>query len=66
MFIELHMIQNFAPSNLNRDDTGSPKDCEFGGYRRAHIVTVSQSAPYVTMSFSPLPQAQPLLCAPAG
>ncbi len=37
MFVELHMIQNFAPSNLNRDDTGSPKDCEFGGYRRARI-----------------------------
>lgn len=37
MFIELHMIQNFAPSNLNRDDTGSPKECEFGGYRRARI-----------------------------
>lgn len=37
MFIELHMLQNFAPSNLNRDDTGSPKDCEFGGVRRARI-----------------------------
>jgi CRISPR system Cascade subunit CasC len=37
MFVELHMLQNFAPSNLNRDDTGSPKDCEFGGYRRARI-----------------------------
>lgn len=37
MFIELHFIQNFAPSNLNRDDTGNPKDCEFGGYRRARI-----------------------------
>lgn len=37
MFIELHMIQNFAPANLNRDDTGSPKDCEFGGARRARI-----------------------------
>jgi len=37
MFLELHMLQNFAPSNLNRDDTGSPKDCEFGGYRRARI-----------------------------
>lgn len=37
MFIELHMLQNFAPSNLNRDDTGAPKDCEFGGYRRARI-----------------------------
>lgn len=37
MVVELHMLQNFAPSNLNRDDTGMPKDCEFGGYRRARI-----------------------------
>jgi CRISPR system Cascade subunit CasC len=37
MFIELHLIQNFVPANLNRDDTGSPKDCEFGGHRRARI-----------------------------
>ena len=37
MFLELHLLQNFAPSNLNRDDTGAPKDCEFGGYRRARI-----------------------------
>lgn len=37
MLLELHILQNFAPSNLNRDDTGSPKTCEFGGYRRARI-----------------------------
>ncbi len=37
MFIELHLIQSFAPSNLNRDDTGNPKDTEFGGVRRARI-----------------------------
>ncbi len=37
MYIELHMIQNFAPANLNRDDTNNPKDCEFGGVRRARI-----------------------------
>lgn len=37
MFIELHIIQNFAPSNLNRDDTNNPKDCNFGGVRRARI-----------------------------
>lgn len=37
MFIEFHLIQNFAPSNLNRDDTNNPKDCEFGGVRRARI-----------------------------
>jgi len=37
MFVELHMIQNFVPSNLNRDEANNPKDCEFGGYRRARI-----------------------------
>jgi len=37
MFVELHMIQNFAPANLNRDDANNPKDCEFGGVRRARI-----------------------------
>lgn len=37
MLLELHLLQNFAPSNLNRDDTGSPKDCQFGGYTRARI-----------------------------
>src|SRR5438128_1336114 len=35
--IEIHILQNFAPSCLNRDDTNSPKDCEFGGHRRARI-----------------------------
>jgi CRISPR system Cascade subunit CasC len=37
MFVDIHILQNFAPSNLNRDDTGAPKDCVFGGYRRARI-----------------------------
>lgn len=37
MKLELHILQNFAPSNLNRDDTGSPKDCELGGFRRSRI-----------------------------
>jgi CRISPR system Cascade subunit CasC len=35
--IEAHLIQNFAPSNLNRDDTGQPKSATFGGFRRARI-----------------------------
>ncbi len=39
--IEVHILQNFAPSNLNRDDTGSPKDAIFGGYRRARISSQS-------------------------
>jgi len=35
--IEVHLIQNFAPSNLNRDDTGQPKNAFFGGFRRARV-----------------------------
>src|SRR5712692_2696470 len=35
--IETHALQNFAPSNLNRDDTGAPKDALFGGTRRARV-----------------------------
>jgi CRISPR system Cascade subunit CasC len=37
LFIEFHLIQNFVPSNLNRDDTGAPKDALFGGHRRARV-----------------------------
>lgn len=32
--IELHVIQNHAPSNMNRDDLGAPKTCTFGGTQR--------------------------------
>jgi CRISPR system Cascade subunit CasC len=39
--LEIHMLQNFAPSNLNRDDTGSPKDAYFGGTRRGRISSQS-------------------------
>lgn len=42
MIVELHVVQNIAPANLNRDDTGSPKDCVFGGHRRARISSQSQ------------------------
>lgn len=37
MNLEMHILQNFVPSNLNRDDTGTPKDCVFGGVRRARV-----------------------------
>lgn len=40
--IEIHVIQNFAPSNLNRDDTGAPKDALFGGTRRARVSSQCQ------------------------
>jgi CRISPR system Cascade subunit CasC len=37
MLIQIHILQNYAPANLNRDDTGSPKDAIFGGSRRGRI-----------------------------
>ncbi len=37
MLIEIHILQNHAPSNLNRDDSGSPKTANFGDFRRARI-----------------------------
>ncbi|MGE5578408.1 MAG: type I-E CRISPR-associated protein Cas7/Cse4/CasC [Bacillota bacterium] len=40
--VEVHIIQNLAPNNLNRDDTGSPKDAFFGGVRRARLSSQAQ------------------------
>lgn len=37
MLIQIHILQNYQPSNLNRDDTGSPKDAVFGGVLRGRI-----------------------------
>jgi CRISPR system Cascade subunit CasC len=37
MLVEIHMIQNHSPSNLNRDDLGAPKTCIFGDVTRARI-----------------------------
>lgn len=36
-FIELHALRAFPPSNLNRDDLGTPKTAVFGGARRLRI-----------------------------
>ncbi|WP_411845956.1 type I-E CRISPR-associated protein Cas7/Cse4/CasC [Roseibacillus persicicus] len=35
--IELHILQSFPVSCLNRDDVGSPKSALFGGIKRARI-----------------------------
>ncbi|HEO72228.1 MAG TPA: type I-E CRISPR-associated protein Cas7/Cse4/CasC [Candidatus Hydrogenedentes bacterium] len=37
MLIEIHVIQNHSPANLNRDDLGAPKTCLFGGVLRSRI-----------------------------
>ena len=37
LFLDIHAIQILPPSNVNRDDTGSPKTARFGGVTRARV-----------------------------
>ena len=37
MFLDMYAIQNVPPSNINRDDTGSPKTAVYGGALRARV-----------------------------
>lgn len=40
-YLDIHAIQTLPPSNVNRDDTGSPKTALYGGVRRARISSQS-------------------------
>lgn len=40
-FIQLHMLTNYAPSNLNRDDLGRPKTAKMGGVDRLRVSSQS-------------------------
>lgn len=35
--LDIHVLHTVPPSNLNRDDTGSPKSALYGGVRRARV-----------------------------
>lgn len=35
--VDVHIVQTLPPSNVNRDDTGSPKTATYGGVRRARV-----------------------------
>lgn len=37
LFIDVHVLQTFPPSCVNRDDTGSPKTAVYGGVVRARV-----------------------------
>lgn len=41
LFLDIHAIQTLPPSNVNRDDTGSPKTAQYGGVTRARISSQS-------------------------
>ncbi|MFP4165451.1 MAG: type I-E CRISPR-associated protein Cas7/Cse4/CasC [Chitinispirillaceae bacterium] len=40
-FIQLHMLTNYAPANINRDDLGRPKTAKMGGVDRLRISSQS-------------------------
>lgn len=40
-FIQLHLLTNYGPSNLNRDDLGRPKTVVLGGAQRLRISSQS-------------------------
>lgn len=35
--LDIHILQTVPPSNINRDDTGTPKSAVYGGVRRARV-----------------------------
>ncbi|GGL20491.1 type I-E CRISPR-associated protein Cas7/Cse4/CasC [Mangrovihabitans endophyticus] len=35
--VDIHILHSVPPSNLNRDDSGSPKTAVYGGVRRARV-----------------------------
>ncbi len=37
LYLDVHALQTVPPSNMNRDDTGSPKTAQFGGAIRARV-----------------------------
>ena len=41
VYLDIHAIQTLPPSNVNRDDTGSPKTAVYGGVRRARVSSQS-------------------------
>lgn len=36
-YVDVHILQTVPPSNLNRDDAGSPKQAVYGGVKRARV-----------------------------
>lgn len=41
IYVDIHVIQTVPPSNINRDDTGSPKTAQYGGATRARVSSQS-------------------------
>jgi CRISPR system Cascade subunit CasC len=56
-FIQLHILTSYPPSNLNRDDLGTPKTAMMGGVRRLRVSSQSlkrawRESPHFKEAFS--------------
>ena len=40
-YLEIHALQTVPPSNMNRDDAGTPKTALYGGVTRARVSSQS-------------------------
>jgi len=47
-FVQLHLLTNYPPSNLNRDDTGRPKSALVGDATRLRVSSQSQKRAWRT------------------
>ncbi len=50
MFIQLHALTAYPPANLNRDDSGRPKNVTFGGVERLRVSSQSLKRAWRTSS----------------
>lgn len=50
MFIQLHVLTAYPPANLNRDDSGRPKNVIFGGVERLRVSSQSLKRAWRTSS----------------
>ena len=62
-FVQLHLLTNYPPSNLNRDDTGRPKTALVGDAMRLRISSQSQKRAWRTSAVfeSHLPDAHQMI-----
>lgn len=58
MYLDLYALQSVPPSNINRDDTGSPKTAMYGGALRARVSSQAWKRAMREMFSELLPEGQ--------
>ena len=58
MYLDLYALQSVPPSNINRDDTGSPKTAIYGGALRARVSSQAWKRAMREMFLGLLPEGQ--------